>query len=91
MVACKVIVSSFMLVYVSLRNVLHGVIYVGGSEQVGVTDSYKMYCLIVFHFEGSSSVIPFLFWCTIDKTKLKVFGPDWALMIKMTNSFSIVL
>jgi len=27
MVACKLIASSFMLFYVSLRNVLHGLIY----------------------------------------------------------------
>lgn len=59
MVACNVIASSFMLFCVSLRNVLHGLIYVGGSEQVSVTDYYKVYCMIVFHFEGSSSVIPF--------------------------------
>jgi hypothetical protein len=91
MVACNIIAFSFMLFCVSLKNVLHGLIYVGGSEQVGVTDYYKMYCMIVFHFEDSSSVIPFLFWCTVDKTKLKVFGPDWAIMMKLTNSFSIVL
>jgi len=47
--------------------------------------------MIVFRFEDSNSVITFLFWCTVNKTKLKVFGPDWATMIKLTHSFSIVL
>jgi hypothetical protein len=47
--------------------------------------------MIVLHFEDSSSVIPLLCWCTVDKTKLKVFGPDGAIMIKLTDSFIIVL
>jgi hypothetical protein len=59
MVACIVVASSYMLFCVSLRNVLHGLMYVVGSEQVGVTDYYQMYCIIVFHFEDSCSVIPF--------------------------------
>jgi len=37
MVACNVIASLFMLFYVSLRNLLHELIYIRGSEQVGVT------------------------------------------------------
>jgi len=43
------------------RNFLHELIYVGCSEQVGVTDYYKTHCMIVFHFEDSSSVIPLYF------------------------------
>jgi len=61
MVACNVIASSFMLFCVSLRNLLHELMYVGGSEEVGVTDYYKTHCIIVFHFEDSSSVIPLYF------------------------------
>jgi hypothetical protein len=70
-------------------NALRRLIYVGDSQQVGITDYYKMYFLIVFHFEESSGVIPFYFGVLL--VKLKVFRTDWVIVIKQTNSFHMVV